>query len=498
MPACRSTKGRNKTAHGCAVLTGSNACPTDMDATHFDSNQTCDLAIIGAGAAGLIAAIFAGRHAPPGAKIVLLDGAKKIGAKILIAGGGRCNVTHDVVYPADYFGGVSNNTVKKVLKSFSVKDTTAFFNDLGVELKREDTGKLFPTTDKARTVLDALLKAVNHAGAELKKESRVTGIESWDGHPVRRHGEAGNETELDTGNHSGLRPDDGRDAHPTSANAFKITIEGQLPLYAKRVILATGGKALPSSGSDGFGYHLAKRLGHTITDTWPALVPLVLQDNNWLTDLSGITLNVELNLAGKTGKTLHKQTGPMLLAHFGVTGPAAMDISRHLRDYPDQAPRKLTANLFPGESFEEVDQWLLQIAHKHPTQVVSTPLKRRLPDRFAEALLDRFLGIALDLPLGQFSKDDRKALCHALTALPLPVVGDRGYKYAEVTAGGVPMSEIQTATMSSKQCNGLSLCGEILDVDGRIGGYNFQWAWCTGRLAGLAAAKAMSEAMHTS
>ncbi|MEM6259126.1 MAG: NAD(P)/FAD-dependent oxidoreductase [Planctomycetota bacterium] len=137
----------------------------------------CNLAIIGAGAAGLMAAIFAGRKAEPGTRTVLLDGAKKIGAKILIAGGGRCNVSHDVVYPADYFGGASNNTIKKILKSFSVKETTAFFNELGVELKREDTGKLFPTTDSSRTVLDALLKAVQQAGVELRKSSRVTGID---------------------------------------------------------------------------------------------------------------------------------------------------------------------------------------------------------------------------------------------------------------------------------------------------------------------------------
>jgi hypothetical protein len=416
-----------------------------------DNASACDLAIIGAGAAGLMAAIFAGRHAQPGTSIVLLDGAKKIGAKILIAGGGRCNVTHDVVYPADYFGGASRNTVKKTLKSFSVKETAAFFHELGVELKREDTGKLFPTTDKARTVLDALLKAVDDAGVALRKESRVMKIER-------------------------------------ETNRFKIHIDHQRPLIAERVILATGGRALPATGSDGFGYTLAKHLGHTVTNTWPALVPLVLQEHHWLTALSGITLDVELTLAGKTGKTLHQQAGPMLLAHFGVTGPAAMDLSRHLRDYPDQAPRRLTANLLPGETFESVDRWLLDISRQSPTQTIATPLKRRLPDRFAEALLDRHLGIALDLPLARLSKDDRKALCHALTALPLPIVGDRGYKYAEVTAGGVPMQEVHTATMASKPCDGLYLCGEILDVDGRIGGYNFQWAWCTGRLAGLAAA----------
>ena len=141
----------------------------------------------------------------------------------------------------------------------------------------------------------------------------------------------------------------------------------------------------------------------------------------------------------------------------------------------------------PGETFESIDNWLLEQARQQPTKAISSPLKRRLPDRFVEALLERQLGIEPAQPLSRLSKDDRKALCHALTALPLPVVGDRGFKYAEVTAGGVPVSEVQTATMASKPCDGLFLCGEILDVDGRIGGYNFQWAWCTGRLAGLSA-----------
>ncbi|MEO0474702.1 MAG: NAD(P)/FAD-dependent oxidoreductase [Planctomycetota bacterium] len=449
-----------------------------------DQASICDLAIIGAGAAGLMAAIFAGRNAPPGTKIVLLEGAKKVGTKILIAGGGRCNVTHDIVYPADYFGGTSNNTVKKILKSFSVKETAGFFNELGVELKREDTGKLFPTTDSSRTVLDALLKAVHHAGVGLSKSSRVTGVEKMA--PLSLEGEGRGEGEASSSKDT-----------IDQEHSFNISIEGQLPLTAKRIILATGGKALPSSGSDGFGYLLAKRLGHTVTDTWPALVPLVLQENHWLTALSGITLDVELTLAGKTGKALYKQAGPMLLAHFGVTGPAAMDMSRHLRDYADQAPRRLTANVMPGQSYEQLDQQLLDAAKQHPKRTLTAYLKRYLPDRFAEALLDRYLGIGLDLPLSQLSKHDRKALCHALTALPLPVDGDRGYKYAEVTAGGVPMAEVQTATMASKHCDGLYLCGEILDVDGRIGGYNFQWAWCTGRLAGLAAAVDLSPALNT-
>ena len=227
------------------------------------------------------------------------------------------------------------------------------------------------------------------------------------------------------------------------------------PFTATKLILATGGKALPASGSDGTGYTLAQGLGHTITQTWPALVPLVLQDNHFLMDLSGIALDVQLTLAGSSGKTLHKQSGALLLTHFGLSGPAAMDISRHLRDDGDQAPRKLTCNFCPDLSFEKLEAMWLDAAKQHPTRAVHTQLRKRFPERFSLVILEKFLGIELEMPLSRLSRDDRRALCHALTALPLPVVGDRGYKFAEVTAGGIPMSEVTTATMASKQCDGL-------------------------------------------
>ncbi len=405
----------------------------------------------------MMAAIFAKRAAQAEGRdprVSVFDGAKKLGAKILIAGGGRCNVTHDVVSPADYFGGASRNTVKKVLKSFSVKETTAFFAELGVELKREDTGKLFPITDKARTVLDALHRAMSNAGVEVLTDHRVTNLQ------VREAGD-------------GPR--------------FMIqTSRG--PFTADRVVFATGGKALPATGSDGGGYALLQRIGHSVTETWPALVPLVLQDGHFLTELSGIAVDAALTLSGKTGKALYRQDGALLFTHFGLSGPAAMDMSRHLRDYADQAPRKLTASFCPDLTFEQLERVWLDAAEQHPTRAVGTHLRGRLPERFAQTVLSRYLGVEPELPLSRLSREDRRALCHALTAMPLPVVGDRGYKFAEVTAGGVPMDEVTTATMASKQCEGLYLCGEVLDVDGRIGGYNFQWAWCTGRLAGRAAA----------
>jgi len=412
-----------------------------------------DILIIGAGAAGLMAAIFAGRNAPPGSRIALLDGAKRIGAKILVSGGGRCNVTHDVVTPDDFAGysGGSRNQIAKVLRTFSVSETVAFFRERGVELKREETGKLFPVTDRAQTVLDALLSAVRGAGAEILIDHRVLAVN--------------------------------RDEE-----RFTVT-SSRGELIAKRLILATGGKSLPKTGSDGLGYELARSLGHSVTKTTPALVPLVLEKDHWLTTLPGITLEVELAVASGTGKVQHRQHGSMLLTHFGLSGPAAMDISRYwIAAHADDPASALLCNLLPDMNSEHVGRALINLTQKHGKAGVADILSDKLPKRLAEALPSHAVQIDPATPLARLGKDKRRALAHALTALPLPVVRDRGYLFAEVTAGGVPLSELNLSTMASRHCPGLYLCGEVLDADGRIGGYNFQWAWCTGRLAGMSAA----------
>ncbi|MEM9881433.1 MAG: NAD(P)/FAD-dependent oxidoreductase [Planctomycetota bacterium] len=417
------------------------------------ADRPADVAVIGSGAAGLFAAIFAGRAAPPNTRVVAFDGAKRVGAKILIAGGGRCNVTHDVVNPDDYAGGpaATRNAVKKVLRSFTVADTIDFFRGYGVELKRENTGKLFPTTDRARTVLDALLRAADDAGAELRTSHRIETVTK------------------------------------TPGGGFEITTS-QGDFTARRVVLCTGGLALPKTGSDGHGYRLARALGHTVTDTWPALVPLRLPDGHWLTELKGIAVDVELSLAEPSGKVRRRQSGAMLLTHFGVSGPAAMDLSRHFAGHFDRyESQHLTANLTPDHTAESLDAEVLRRVETQPTQTLIQFIKARFPERLADALLRHGAGVDPTTPLARLRKDDRRSLVRTLTALPLPVVADRGYEHAEVTAGGVPLSEVDLKTMASRRCEGLYLAGEILDVDGRIGGYNFQWAWCTGRLAGCAA-----------
>jgi len=403
-------------------------CESALNIQHLTLNiQDSDVVVVGGGAAGLMASIFASRA---GARVVLLDGAKKIGAKILISGGGRCNVTHHEVTANDFNG--NRNAIAKVLRTFDVAETIAFFESIGVRLKREETGKLFPTTDRARTVLEALLGAARDV--DIRVDHRVTGLAA-----------------------SGLR------------DGFVVrTAHGEI--HAPRVILSTGGRSVPKTGSDGFGYELARSLGHTVTPVFPALVPLVLPDGHPLTLLSGTSVDAELSVRSPNGKVVARVRGAMLFTHFGISGPGVLDVSRH---WIAAQPATLTASLLPGETFESLETAILGEARRNPRATVASFLRGRLPERL----------LSSDV-LSKLTKDERRRVVRNLVELPLPVVRDRGFDYAEVTAGGVPLDEIDLATMRSRKCEGLSLCGEILDVDGRIGGFNFQWAWASGKLAG--------------
>jgi predicted Rossmann fold flavoprotein len=410
-----------------------------------------DLAIIGGGAAGLASAIFAREVAPKGSRIVILDGATKLGAKILVSGGGRCNVTHHQVAPRD-FNATSQNVVRNVLAAFDADATVRWFASLGVELKREETGKLFPVANSAKAVLGALLRRCGELGIDIRAGTRVTKI-----------------------------------AAP-SPSGDPFTIEHDRGrLSAARVIVSTGGRSLPRSGSDGHGWEMLRALGHTVTPTYAALVPLVLAPQMFHAELAGIAQEVELSTF-VAGKRIDHRAGSLLWTHFGVSGPVVMDASRHWTITYETGQRPaMRCNLLPGESFETADRWLIDSASSRPRALMLTHLTSRMPERVAAALL-RHARVDPAMVAGQLSRDQRRTLAHALTALPLPVVDHRGWNYAEVTAGGVPLSEIDYRTMQSRKVPGLYLAGEVLDVDGRIGGFNFQWAWATGHVAGRAAA----------
>lgn len=440
--------------------------------------READIMVVGAGAAGLMAAIWAGREAWARGRplsILALDGAKTLGAKILVAGGGRCNVTHHVVDESAYAGS-SRNAIKKVLRSFTVEETVEFFRELGVELKREETGKLFPTTDSARTVLNALLRAAEDAGVEI--------VHPWRVGALTLAPAAGSETPHVFHVERAARPSE---SESQAAHVFHVEQDGTFTsVRAKRVILASGGKALPKSGSDGAGYEFAKGFGHTLTNrVFPALVPLVVQDGHFVRTLSGIATPATLEVRAATGKRLASFTNSTLCTHFGLSGPGPLDISRYLTEAKQADPgAMLVINWLPEVPAAEVDQQLQQLGKATPLRW----LRGHLPERLAEAICAE-AGVDPSVPGHGLTREARRLLVGSLTEMRIPVVGDRGYTYAEVTAGGVPLSEVRLETMESRVCPGLHLCGEICDVDGRIGGFNFQWAWASGYLAGVGAAR---------
>jgi predicted Rossmann fold flavoprotein len=413
----------------------------------MSTTDTVDVVVVGAGAAGLLTSISTARHAPA-TRVMCLDGARRIGAKILVSGGARCNVTNRVVTEREFWGGPPR-IVRDVLRAFPADRTAAFFEEIGVPLHEEEHGKLFPDSNRARTVLEALLAECARLGVDVRTDSRVTAI--------RR-----------------------------DTSVFEIeTATGVV--RAPIVALATGGRSLPKSGSDGFGYVLASALGHTVIDTTPALVPLVL-GNRELRELSGVSHPADVSVRVERDPPV-RIGGSLLWTHFGASGPVVLNASRHWhRAVLERRPVAVTVSICPGHTFESLEAWWSEAARDRPRATVLTLVGTLVPSAVARVWLER-TGVDAARTLAHTSKADRRAIARALLETTLDVRDSRGYTYAEVTAGGVPLTEIDPKTMASRVCRGLYLVGEILDADGRIGGFNFQWAWSTGWVAGRAIAK---------
>jgi len=406
------------------------------------------IAIVGAGAAGLATAIFAVRRGAP-LPVRLFDGAKHPGAKILVSGGSRCNVTNAAVTERDFCGSPPQ-LVKRVLRAFGVAETVAFFRELGVALHEEEHGKLFPDANRSRVVLDALLREAERCGVELRAGERVLEV-------------------------------------APEADGFRLrTSRGEHE--ARRVVLATGGLSLPKTGSDGLGLEVARGLGHSVVPTTPALVPLRLH-GAFHQPLSGVAHDVELTVRAK-GRPSFRRAGALLWTHFGASGPVVLDVSRAFLRYElEGAGPELQANLLPDRDFAWAERELVRLAAVSPRTSVARAVSGWLPQAVAQAVASE-AGCAATA-LGRLARDDRRALVRGLVERPLAVAGSRGYAFAEATAGGVPLGEVDTATMQSKLRAGLYLVGEMLDVDGRIGGFNFQWAWSSGWVAGGGVARSL-------
>lgn len=414
--------------------------------------QKAEIVVVGSGAAGLMAAIAAARLAP-GRRVVALDGAARLGAKILIAGGGRCNVTHHAVSERD-FNGSTAPAIRRILRAFDVDDTIAFFAAEGVELKREPTGKLFPVSDQARDVLDALVGAARRSGVALHHPCRVTRV-------------------------AARTPASASDDGP---GRFRVDTSSET-WEADAVILATGGQSVPKTGSDGIGYRLAEALGLPVTPRRiPALVPLTLPAGHPVTGLSGLATDVRLTVTSGTGRHLREVTGALLCTHQGLSGPAVLDVSRHWQAATADDPgAALHVHWLPDLAAEDLDRRLQQLGGRPIVRGLAP-----LPDRLAE-LLCTLAGVPSGQSAATLTREARKRLVTTVTNWSAPITGTRGFAVAEVTAGGVPLAAL-TNTLEARTCPGLFVCGELCDVDGRIGGFNFQWAWASGWVAGRAAA----------
>jgi hypothetical protein len=396
--------------------------------------------VAGAGAAGLLAALFAARG---GAPVVLVEGTRDGGRKILISGGGRCNILPSRVSPERFVTGSSPHSLRNILRSWPLEAQRAFLeHELGMGLVlEEDTGKLFPATHRARDVRDRLVARVRDAGVMLRFGTRVTGL---------------------------VPP-----ADPAGPWRVLLTDEGSLDAAA--VVLATGGLSVPATGSDGAGLAMARALGHTVHEPYPALTPL-LADPPIHADLAGVSLDVTLRVPG--ARPRFETSGGLLFTHRGYSGPAVLDASHLAVRSPGGATRQpLTVQWTP------LDAPAWDAALRTGRGNVGTVLARTMPSRLAERLLGE-AGAAAGQAVAHLDRDTRLRL---ITAYPLPWTGHAGFHKAEVTGGGVALAEVDPRTMESRRRPRLFLCGEMLDAFGPIGGHNFVWAWVTGRAAGIGA-----------
>ena len=445
-----------------------------------------DVLVIGAGAAGIFAAT---RTAELGARTVLLEKTPRIGTKILVSGGGKCNVAHD-------------GPLDDVLRAFT-REEAAFlrpaahrmpndaiirlFTGAGLEVYTRDDGRVFPVHQTAKDVVAILRRRLDEAGVDIRLESPVTELLIEDGEAVGvragRYERTGGEPKLSGGyGAKALLRETGGIIHPGD------TAEGEF--RAGAIVLATGGSSYPNSGTTGDGWPWARAAGHTVVKVRAALAPLYIdlepRSGIATADLAGVALReIELKARG-AGKTLIKWGGDLLFTHQGISGPTALGVSRLVAEAMDAGPVELLADLAPETPAEEIAAYWHGLA---PSRTgVETALKELAPERIA-AEIARLEGIEPGTTLGALGPKGRNRLADRVKALGLGRVRTVPLEKGEVVAGGVTLDEVDPHTMASRKCARLFLCGEVLDIAGPVGGYNLQAAFATGHVAGESAAK---------
>ncbi len=402
--------------------------------------------VVGGGAAGMMAAISARRL---GAKVTILERNPRVGKKILATGNGRCNFTN-INMDIHYYSGRNPKFAFSPLANFSADDAIQFFEKLGIAHKVEGLGKVFPMSDQASSILDVLLYELKQLGVTIICDAYVEKI---------------------------IKEED----------LFIVGLDSGKEYRGDRVILATGGKAMPSSGSDGNGYNLAKGLGHKIIDIFPALVQLMLEGPHFKR-INGVKFVGTAELI-YNNKSIDKDRGDILFTNYGVSGPPILQISRKagelLNREQDIYLKVSVIDNMSREALRELMERRFQVGAKKPIDfsLVGLINKRLIPVVLLEA------GIKdLRTPVAHLSAKEKEGIIDILTDWRFKIRGTKSWPSAQVTAGGVDTEEIDQSTMESKLVQGLYFAGEIIDIDGKCGGYNLQWAWSSGFIAGQNAA----------
>lgn len=401
--------------------------------------------VIGGGPAGLMAAGKAGER---GLETILLEKNDRIGKKLLISGKGRCNITNST----DIEGLIENtpgngNFLYSAFYTFSNTDLIRFFNENGLETKVERGGRVFPVSDRARDVVDVLEKFIHRNNVKVFYKSQV------------------------------------QDIRVSGGSVKSVVLRDGKELECDAAILAAGGASYPGTGSTGEGYRIAKRLGHTIVDIKPSLVPLETAED-WVKGLQGLSLkNIAITILNKNGKKVYNDFGEMLFTHFGLSGPVILSSSRHMLDYGYKGIR-IFIDLKPALPEEKLDERVQRDFEKYSRKQFKNSLDELLPQKMIPVII-ALSGISPEKFVNQITREERRNLVRLLKNLELNITGSRPIEEAIVTAGGVSTDEINPSTMESKLIKGLFFAGEIIDVDAYTGGFNLTIAFSTGYLAGI-------------
>ena len=410
-----------------------------------------DIVVIGGGAAGCMAALTAARK---GASVILLERNQKLGRKLYITGKGRCNVTNDCA-PDEVLKNIPHNGrfLTSSVTRFPPASVKELFTALGVKLKTERGNRVFPQSDKAADIIDALLMGLRRAGVEIREE-RAADIRSA-GEDLRVHTERGE-------------------------------------YRCKAVILATGGVSYPLTGSTGDGYQMAAALGHTIIPPKPSLVPLVAE-GDLCRRMQGLSLrNVAIKVKNTKKKVIYQEQGEMLFTHFGLSGPLILSASAHMRDF-DKDLYTVWIDMKPALDEKTLDARILRDLGENPNREFHNVLDGLVP-RLMVPVLAELTGIPDGTKANSVTREGRRRLLELLKNFPVEITGPRPVEEAIVTSGGIKVTEVDPKTMQSKLVKGVYFAGEVLDADAYTGGFNLQIAWSTGHAAGESTAEAVLQA----